>query len=671
MKKLSLNCLLVAVVVGISGCKQLEQSLTFDERILVKVTAPPGDPKEVHVDGWHFKPIVAASATSESQPLPAEWYMVWKPHQTKADLRRKHGKQTAWEMVQRDTPEVANAAYKAFTNYPMVIEPNVIFGRKDMSTNPIPRVPPATPVLDYEPPEVFIGQGPSPVWPTDKNNPLWYLDDGHSQLLSARKIVEDATEGLDGKVRIGILDCGLDGSYAAMPERIIDETNGNAMGILDDVASTNLGTPGQIGTGHGTATITLLAGRKVKWKVNGQYETNYLGADPHATIVTGFISPWVISLETADMAYGIDYASRVKHCDVISMSNGGSPCLIWADAVNAAYERGTAIFTACGDFYSFVGTDLGFIVPSSTVYPAAFRRVVGVTGVTATGKTNAKNSLWNLVRHPGSIMDWLSRGSYGGDMQGQHFLGVGGLPDNAEIWDNGMLHAFPIAAYTPNTIWAASSVDTGKTNQIDLTGSGTSAATPQVAAAAALWLRMNYDAINKAHEWSMWKKAEAVYVALLASAQRRVPGKPDHYLGAGTLKAKDALHYSYADVCKLEDTRKDRTINEREHFDPPPLGFSAAPQDYFDGQRSIKQMMFPWRKQPEVAQRADLRQTAYDVSNRYEALKTIYFNGLLLEQFQAGNTPRKGRQEVQLNNKAKRLITKYDSLNQDPGNQRY
>ena len=80
-----------------------------------------------------------------------------------------------------------------------------------------------------------------------------------------------------------------------------------------------------------------------------------------------------------------------------------------------------------------------------------------------------------------------------------------------------------------------------------------------------------------------------------------------------------------------------------------------APRDYFDGQRSEAQLLMPWRHQPSYEDRADLWQTPADVATRQKALETIYYNGLLLEQFQQANTPRKGPEADGLIKKAKKM----------------
>src|SRR5271157_4114097 len=117
---------------------------------------------------------------------------------------------------------------------------------------------------------------------------------------------------------------------------------------------------------------------------------------------------------------------------------------------------------------------------ASPVYPAAFRRVIGVTGVTSEGKTYSGNSLGRLFRRLKLIGDWAFRGSYGPD---GWFAGLNPRVNVDEVEaESGELRPYPIAAYTPNVPWLSG------TNGVSLSGSGTSAATPQVAAAAALWL---------------------------------------------------------------------------------------------------------------------------------------------------------------------------------------
>src|SRR5208282_6530955 len=90
------------------------------------------------------------------------------------------------------------------------------------------------------------------------------------------------------------------------------------------------------------------------------------------------------------------------------------------------------------------------------------------------------NSLGRLFRHFNLIVDWGFRGSYGPDGW------LAGLNPRVNVDEeeakSGELRPYPIAAYTPNLPWLSG------TNGASLYGSGTSAATPQVAAAAALWL---------------------------------------------------------------------------------------------------------------------------------------------------------------------------------------
>jgi hypothetical protein len=99
-----------------------------------------------------------------------------------------------------------------------------------------------------------------------------------------------------------------------------------------------------------------------------------------------------------------------------------------------------------------------------------------------------------------------------------------------------MAHA--LAAYTPNIPWAVF----GCPALARQNGSGTSSATPQVAAAAALWFERYKNELPR-----NWRRVEAVRKALFATAQK---GDLDE-LGNGVLRAAAAL-----------DVRPDLTLQQ-------------------------------------------------------------------------------------------------------------
>src|SRR5262249_39832142 len=142
---------------------------------------------------------------------------------------------------------------------------------------------------------------------------------------------------------------------------------------------------------------------------------------------------------------------------VISMSMGGAPSQAWVDAVNAAYEAGILMVTAAGNNFSGLPT-------RHLVYPARFERVLAACGVT-----------YDLAPYYTSILD---------EMQGN----FGPLRHMKKA----------LAAFTPNTPWAHV-----PSNSIHFSGAGTSSATPQIAAAAALYYRKYFRELNNIPE--PWK----------------------------------------------------------------------------------------------------------------------------------------------------------------------
>ena len=93
-----------------------------------------------------------------------------------------------------------------------------------------------------------------------------------------------------------------------------------------------------------------------------------------------------------------------------------------------------------------------------------------------------------------------------------------------------------LAAFTPNVPWAC-----GTNSMVKFSGAGTSSATPQIAAAAAIYYRKNYKELMALKGW---QRVEAIRYALYRSASQT--GSPQQSFrfsfGNGILKANDALN---------------------------------------------------------------------------------------------------------------------------------
>jgi hypothetical protein len=333
----------------------------------------------------------------------------------------------------------------------------------------------------------------------------WQLADAFSQLESARSAVPVSSSAI---VRIVHLDTGYDPNHVTSPTAQLDlslqrnfvENTGSAVD------------PGNTGPlrnpGHGTATLAILAGGRVEFSAPGyQSVTLELGGTLHARIVPVRIGNSVVQIRTSDVAKGINYAAELSgdattRTDVISMSMGGVASAAWADAVNKAYEAGIIFVAAAGNNISrgFFG-----IPTHQIVYPARFRRVIAACGVMA-------------------------------DRTPYYGLRFGTMQGN---WGPEGAMATAMSAYTPNVPWAR----WGCSQLVGMDGAGTSAATPQIAAAAALYLQSHFSELFDAGKYpEPWMRVEAVRTALYRSADKTADAGKTEKLGNGILRALDALN---------------------------------------------------------------------------------------------------------------------------------
>jgi hypothetical protein len=318
-------------------------------------------------------------------------------------------------------------------------------------------------------------------------SPAWHLD------IMFGNFAEAWTYNRGAGIRIAHLDTGYTPSHMSRPRGLLPEQGynfheGNTSAV-DPYLEGLLYMPG-----HGTATLALLAGNTVDIEfMAGPIYDDDIGGAPDASVVPVRISPSVIHLYSAAMAQGLDYALAPREggqCDVVSLSHGGLPSKAWADAVNRLYDAGTVVVAASGDSFNLELVD---IATHFTVYPSAFYRVI-----TATGATYAKG--------PYITNDF-------GTMQG--------------CWGPDKVMHKAIAAYTPNVPWMAYQ---NNPNGWDMDGGGTSASTPQIAAACALWLTQYGNRFPAG-----WQRVEACRHALFESAANR--GQNVSQIGVGMLDA--------------------------------------------------------------------------------------------------------------------------------------
>lgn len=346
-------------------------------------------------------------------------------------------------------------------------------------------------------------------WPFPKDNTgnpvkkIWHLEDGYSQLKSAR----DAVAGQKNIIRIAHFDTGYDPLHFTCPEGVMNNPlqKNFVEDELPDRAIDNYSEGLGNMPGHGAGTLSILAGKKVNIP---EYQLDdSIGLTDGFEIVPIRLSKSVILFKskafTKALRYIISlYDNPATRVHVITMSMGGLASKDWADAVNEAYEKGIFIVTAAGN-------NMGRATPRTLIYPARFKRVVAACGVTQDYSPYFKPF---DILHP--------------------FKGMQGNFGPRKVMNTA------IAAFTPNMPWAK----IGCNEVVSLAGAGTSSATPQVASAAAIYYKKYYDELEAMPEG--WMRVEAIRRALFQSAEKKINGYDNDvelYFGNGVLKANDML----------------------------------------------------------------------------------------------------------------------------------
>jgi hypothetical protein len=638
-----------AVPLLLPNCAQIRQTVNVEGHIFVKipkistkfeprsVTIPlaegPGRKGGATQETWFFKPVVQGPVYRQ---YTGEWYMASTADKKKSVVSRGLFTGKGWRRVRELTPEVATATYAAFGQWPTVIEPGQVFRSREYK----PTLP-----LQPEQAPMRITKYPDKAWDVPKRDGkfdlTWHLNDDHSQLRRARQRVIAKTKSAGGSLTVAVLDTGYDGRlWQGRPRGLVDDTaERDTYRQLQYSEKSIVMKPGEYGEKHGTSTMSILAGGHVCIAPTGRHHgiSEDLGGVPDAKVVPYRVAPWVVSPTTANLAMAIDRASRVDGADVISMSHGGAPTMMWMDAVNAAMDRGTVMVAATADYVNLPGFTAGLGTPSATVYPAACRRVLGVGGVTVNGKPYAKTD-WS---HFPYCLKGFVRASFGPDGSRWHWNKEHQMEpknyDETQVKRLGKLHAFPINGYAPNvmSLLPAERNGTGA-NRAELHFGGASASTPQVAAAAALWIAYYEKEMRADGYWNSWQKPQMAYLALLAAAERdRSMAWPDLYMGSGNLKASDALDITPAQV---------RAINT-DLLRWPRGDRPWPPHDIYSGDNGLKRIVkwgLPtfvdlnpppdqhWKRMPLQPQ------TGGPPKSYEECLRTVYENQILSHHWLRG-----------------------------------
>jgi Subtilase family len=314
---------------------------------------------------------------------------------------------------------------------------------------------------------------------------FWFRDPQHSQIEQARTDVGQPAD----RVRIAHFDTGFDPEHVTRPQFLRTDLQKNFVDSDFPNDATDRTSGLLTNLGHGTGTLSILAGASVDGVA--------LGGAAFLDVIPVRVANSVVLFKNSAIASAFDYVHRLwtsgVRVHVITMSMGGLASQAWAEAVNALYDLGVFIVTAAGN-------NFGNLPTHNIVYPARFKRVVAACGVMADGRPYADLPLTVMA------------GNYGPASK----------------------MATAIAGFTPNTPWAR----LGCEQTVDHDGRGTSAATPQVASTAALWIQKfkpQWEAYSQG-----WMRVEAVRDALFGSA-RLNSAVLGARLGRGMVQAEQAI----------------------------------------------------------------------------------------------------------------------------------
>jgi subtilisin family serine protease len=246
--------------------------------------------------------------------------------------------------------------------------------------------------------------------------------------------------------------------------------------------------------GHGTRTCSIICG-DAQPLPNGETAPSEIGVAPRLPVVPCRIVNRVVLTPERNreaVAAGIAHA-RATGCQVISISLGipffpPNATGGMGRAVDRAYEAGVIVIAAGGQ------------IIDSVTYPAKYARTIGVGGVTW------QRRIW---------FDYNA---------GKEMIDVWAPADGVLRADSlaapGQPVMPPIEADDPGAFSLSPGSHSGKYGK----GEGTSYATVHVAAAAAMWLLLRKDDIDRAYG-EAWRRVEA-FRALLRTTARPINGAP-------------------------------------------------------------------------------------------------------------------------------------------------